>query len=139
MSGVFWDKQVWLSNPDSKADDIKNTLVATSLSYVDFYRPSYFLLENVRGMLSARLGGTQQGTKVVGGIKMGVVKFIYKALIAMEYYLNNTATKSKSASIKRGTMGCPSLAADSLFGVSNADSACRESHNRAIVSLKRAV
>ncbi|CAG8618202.1 1992_t:CDS:2, partial [Diversispora eburnea] len=72
-------------NRYKKANDIKNSLVATALSYVDFYRPEYFLLENVRGMLCFRLGGEQDGVKIKGGIKMGVVKFILRALTAMGY------------------------------------------------------
>ncbi|KAJ1965875.1 hypothetical protein IWQ62_002557, partial [Dispira parvispora] len=69
-----------------KADDIKNTLVTTSLSYVDFYRPRFFLLENVQGMVHFKLGGEQSGsTKIVGGIKMGVIKFIVRALTSMGY------------------------------------------------------
>jgi DNA (cytosine-5)-methyltransferase 1 len=70
-------------NRYQKADDIKNTLVVTALSYVDFYRPEYFLLENVRGMLSFRLGGKQDGRRILGGIKMGVIKFIIRSLTAM--------------------------------------------------------
>ncbi|RKP35191.1 S-adenosyl-L-methionine-dependent methyltransferase, partial [Dimargaris cristalligena] len=67
-----------------KADDIKNTLVTTSLSYVDFYRPRYFLLENVYGMVRFRLGGTQDSSaKIKDGIKMGVLKFIIRALTSM--------------------------------------------------------
>ncbi|CAG8457057.1 771_t:CDS:10 [Funneliformis caledonium] len=72
-------------NRFQKADDIKNSLVATALSYVDFYRPEFFLLENVRGMLSFRLGGKQDGLKIIGGIKMGVIKFIIRSLTAMGY------------------------------------------------------
>nr|AOP04004.1 C-5 cytosine-specific DNA methylase [Rhizophagus irregularis] len=72
-------------NRYQKADDIKNSLVATALSYVDFYRPEFFLLENVRGMLSFRLGGKQDGNKILGGIKMGVIKFIIRSLTAMGY------------------------------------------------------
>ncbi|KAJ1947363.1 hypothetical protein EC988_005428, partial [Linderina pennispora] len=54
-----------------KADDIKTSLIANALSYVDFYRPTYFLLENVRGLLDYKLGGKQVGTgRVEGGIKM---------------------------------------------------------------------
>ncbi|KAJ1651493.1 hypothetical protein IWQ61_007957 [Dispira simplex] len=69
-----------------KADDIKNTLVTTSLSYVDFYRPRFFLLENVQGMVHFKLGGEQSGsTKIIGGIKMGVIKFIVRALTSMGY------------------------------------------------------
>ena len=46
------------------------------ISYVEFYRPLFFLLENVVGMLSFPLEGK-------GGIKMGVVKFILRALISL--------------------------------------------------------
>ncbi|KAJ1678462.1 hypothetical protein EV182_004002, partial [Spiromyces aspiralis] len=69
-----------------KADDIKTSMIANSLSYVDFYRPSYFLLENVRGLLQYRLGGVQAGrTKIDGGIKMGMLKFILRSLTSMGY------------------------------------------------------
>ncbi|KAI8913753.1 hypothetical protein DFJ77DRAFT_46145 [Powellomyces hirtus] len=73
-------------NRFKKANDIKNTLVVTSLSYVDFYRPTYFLLENVRGLVDFRLGGVQDGRhKIKGGIEQGVVKLILKTLHAMNY------------------------------------------------------
>lgn len=73
-------------NRFKKADDIKNSLVCTALSYVDFYKPEYFLLENVRGMVAFKLGGEQDGTnKIKGGIKMGVVKFILRCLTSMGY------------------------------------------------------
>ncbi|KAJ1935522.1 hypothetical protein FBU59_005358, partial [Linderina macrospora] len=69
-----------------KADDIKTSLIANALSYVDFYRPTYFLLENVRGLLDYKLGGKQVGTgRVEGGIKMGVLKFILRTLTTMGY------------------------------------------------------
>ncbi|KAJ3022124.1 hypothetical protein HKX48_006953 [Thoreauomyces humboldtii] len=71
-------------NHNKRVDDVKNTLVATSLSYTDFYRPDYFLLENVKGMADFKLGGVQQGRSIVGGIKMGVVKLILKTLHAMK-------------------------------------------------------
>ncbi|KAI7834959.1 hypothetical protein BX661DRAFT_175843 [Kickxella alabastrina] len=69
-----------------KADDIKTSLIANALSYVDFYRPSYFLLENVRGLLNYRLGGVQIGKgRIGGGIEMGVLKFILRTLTNMGY------------------------------------------------------
>ncbi|KAJ2725504.1 hypothetical protein GGI07_001260 [Coemansia sp. Benny D115] len=69
-----------------KADDIKTSLVANALSYVDFYRPTYFLLENVRGLLNYRLGGVQQGKgRIGGGIEMGMLKFILRTLTTMGY------------------------------------------------------
>lgn len=69
-----------------KADDVLNSLIATTLSCVDFYRPTYFLLENVRGMVDFKLGGVQETkARMSGGIKLGVVKFILRALTAMGY------------------------------------------------------
>ena len=52
------------------------------LSFVDFYRPSYFLLENVDALLHAKLKAKQDGAKQVGGINFGVVKFILRTLTA---------------------------------------------------------
>ncbi|KAF7722914.1 hypothetical protein EC973_002594 [Apophysomyces ossiformis] len=73
-------------NRYKKADDIKNTLVCTALSYVDFYKPKYFLLENVRGLVNFKLGGEQEGTnRIKGGIQMGVVKYILRCLTSMGY------------------------------------------------------
>ncbi|KFY29605.1 hypothetical protein V494_08624 [Pseudogymnoascus sp. VKM F-4513 (FW-928)] len=70
-----------------KANSIKNSLLTTFLSYVDHYRPKYFLLENVRGLLQHRLGSTQKkvGFGVQGGIQQGSVKFILRALTSLGY------------------------------------------------------
>ncbi|KFY81710.1 hypothetical protein V500_11158 [Pseudogymnoascus sp. VKM F-4518 (FW-2643)] len=70
-----------------KANSIKNSLLTTFLSYVDHYRPKYFLLENVRGLLQHRLGSTQKkkGVGVQGGIQHGSVKFILRALTSLGY------------------------------------------------------
>ncbi|KAF9171621.1 DNA (cytosine-5)-methyltransferase 1 [Mortierella sp. AD010] len=72
-------------NMFQKADDLKNSLIATAMSYVDIYKPQYFLLENVRGMLSFRLGKVKVRNKWEGGIHMGVVKFVVRCLTAMGY------------------------------------------------------
>ncbi|OAD76274.1 hypothetical protein PHYBLDRAFT_132318 [Phycomyces blakesleeanus NRRL 1555(-)] len=73
-------------NRFKKADDVKNTLVCTALSYVDFYKPKYFLLENVRGLVSYKLGGEQNGqNRIKGGIEMGVLKYILRCLTSMGY------------------------------------------------------
>ncbi|KAG0339389.1 DNA (cytosine-5)-methyltransferase 1 [Podila horticola] len=67
-------------------NELKNSLIATSMSYVDYYRPNYFLLENVRGMIAYKLGGRRSSEgKHVGGMGMGVVKFILRCLTAMGY------------------------------------------------------
>ncbi|KAI0373036.1 S-adenosyl-L-methionine-dependent methyltransferase [Pilatotrama ljubarskyi] len=77
-----------LMNHCRKADDIRSTLVCNMISYVEFYRPMYFLLENVVGMLSYRVGGQQHGNRVVGGISMGVVKFILASLTILGYQVH---------------------------------------------------
>ncbi|KAI9246081.1 S-adenosyl-L-methionine-dependent methyltransferase [Phascolomyces articulosus] len=64
-------------NRFKKPDDIKNTLVCTALSYVDFYKPSYFLLENVRGLVSYKLGAEKTPN--------GVLKYILRCLTSMGY------------------------------------------------------
>jgi DNA (cytosine-5)-methyltransferase 1 len=61
------------------------TLVCNTLSYVEHYRPLFFQMENVKGMLHFRLNGRQMGARIVGGIEMGMMKFIYRALIALGY------------------------------------------------------
>ncbi|KAI0647432.1 S-adenosyl-L-methionine-dependent methyltransferase [Trametes meyenii] len=77
-----------LMNHHRRADDIRSTLVCNMISYVEFYKPTYFLLENVVGMLSYRLGGKQEGNRVVGGIEMGVVKFILGSLTTLGYQVH---------------------------------------------------
>lgn len=63
----------------------RNTLVCNMLSYVEFYQPSYFLLENVTGMLNCSLNGEQHGMQIVGGVKLGIVKFIVCALTTLGF------------------------------------------------------
>ncbi|EMD38163.1 hypothetical protein CERSUDRAFT_122915 [Gelatoporia subvermispora B] len=77
-----------LMNHSKKADDIRSTLVCNMLSWVELYRPSYFLIENVIGMLFHPLGGEQSGRSVVGGVKMGMVKFIVRAATALGYQIH---------------------------------------------------
>lgn len=58
-----------------KANDIKNSLLSTYLSYVDYYRPRYVLLENVEGLCTHRLGSTQKDKhSTAGGIKRGTYR-----------------------------------------------------------------
>ena len=46
------------ANHSPKADDIKNTLITMTLSYVEFYRPKYVLLENVKDLLHHRVSNS---------------------------------------------------------------------------------
>lgn len=71
-------------NQHKKPGEIKNTLVCSAMSYVDFYRPSYFLLENVRGLVHYKLGKDR--------INNGVLKFIIRCLTSMGYQVNHLYT-----------------------------------------------
>jgi DNA (cytosine-5)-methyltransferase 1 len=71
-----------------KADDIKSNLLLTTLSWVDYLRPKIVYFENVTGFLRFSFNVVQAGKhKVEGGIHMGGMKFIVRAMIDMGYYL----------------------------------------------------
>ncbi|KAL0951860.1 hypothetical protein HGRIS_008520 [Hohenbuehelia grisea] len=73
-------------NASKKADDPKSNLILTALSYVDFLRPDHVYFENVRGFLSFRLGARQlDKNRLEGGMKLGGVKLILRALSDMGY------------------------------------------------------
>ncbi|KAF7965632.1 hypothetical protein HWV62_42606 [Athelia sp. TMB] len=75
------------ANHHKKADDIRSTLVCNMISYVEFYRPMYFLLENVLGLLHYKLLSRMIGQAFDPnqGIEMGVLKFITRSLTALGY------------------------------------------------------
>jgi DNA (cytosine-5)-methyltransferase 1 len=52
-------------------------------------------MENVKGMLYFRLNGQQAGRRIVGGIEMGMMKFIYRTLIALGYNFPDGLTTFK--------------------------------------------
>jgi DNA (cytosine-5)-methyltransferase 1 len=89
-------------NRYKKANDNKNTLIPTSLSYVEHYRPAYFLLENVKDLCIFKLGGTQATkAKISGGIKGGVMKWILKALTSLGYVEESLNIGKKEKEKKR--------------------------------------
>lgn len=61
----------------------RHTLICNMISYVEHYRPLYFMIENVTGLLSCSLKGKQQGKRIVGGIEAGIVKFIMRSLTSL--------------------------------------------------------
>lgn len=68
-----------------KANDIKSNLILNALSWLDFLKPKYCIFENVRGFLSFNLNATQAGRyRVEGGIDMGGLKFVLRAMVAMK-------------------------------------------------------
>ncbi|KAF9225292.1 S-adenosyl-L-methionine-dependent methyltransferase [Gyrodon lividus] len=71
-----------------KANDTKNNLILNVLSWVDFLKPQYCIFENVRGFLQFNLRVRQDGKHgVKGGIPMGGLKFVARALLDMGYQL----------------------------------------------------
>ncbi|KDQ61172.1 hypothetical protein JAAARDRAFT_173758 [Jaapia argillacea MUCL 33604] len=76
------------ANHNKRADDLRSSLICNFMSWVDHYRPKYFLLENVLGLLSHRVGGTQDGRRIVDGVKQGMVKFILRAATSLQYQVH---------------------------------------------------
>lgn len=60
-------------------------MVCNMISYVEFYRPMYVLLENVRGILNAPTDGPLCEELGLEEIAMGVVKFIVCSLTSLGY------------------------------------------------------
>ncbi|KAJ3540965.1 hypothetical protein NMY22_g4087 [Coprinellus aureogranulatus] len=73
-------------NHSRRADDIRSTMPCNMLSYIEHYRPKYFLLENVVGILDYKLQD-RRVSKLTDGktIVMGMVKFIMRTLISLGY------------------------------------------------------
>lgn len=68
------------------ANDVKSNLILTTLSFLDYYSPSFAYFENVPGFLRFSLNGVQVNQhQVVGGLEMGGLKFLIRALLDMKY------------------------------------------------------
>lgn len=66
------------------AHDRKSHLILNLLSWVDFLKPKYCYFENVRGFMQYKLNAQQKDRhKIVGGIELGGLKFVIRAMIAM--------------------------------------------------------
>jgi hypothetical protein len=63
----------------------RNSLVCNMLSYVEFYRPKFFLLENVLGLLNHKLQINKAGPQEGDIVTHGVVKFILRTLTSLGY------------------------------------------------------
>ncbi|EPQ59985.1 S-adenosyl-L-methionine-dependent methyltransferase [Gloeophyllum trabeum ATCC 11539] len=88
-------------NMFQRADDRKSNLILNLLSWIDFIRPKFCFFENVRGFLSFNLMSYQESRYTVkGGIEMGGLKFLVRALLAMNYQL-------RFALLQAGHYGAP--------------------------------
>ncbi|KAF9469568.1 S-adenosyl-L-methionine-dependent methyltransferase [Collybia nuda] len=73
-------------NMYKKAGDTKSNLVLTALSWVEYLKPKVVYFENVPGFLKFSFDAEQAGQhRVEGGIPMGGMKFIVRALIDLGY------------------------------------------------------
>ncbi|KAH7923467.1 S-adenosyl-L-methionine-dependent methyltransferase [Leucogyrophana mollusca] len=109
-------------NHHKATNDIRSTLVCNMLSYVERFRPPYFLLENVVGLLSHKLHHRRHFRS---SVKFGVVKFIKRSLLALggpptgikcasEYYkLRSTVLRKVVAAFYSGALSggspCPNF------------------------------
>lgn len=73
-------------NRHPRADDARNQLILSFMSAVDLLQPTYVVLENVRGLLTFRLGAIQTNRYTLeGGIPRGVIILVKRLLTAMNY------------------------------------------------------
>ena len=66
-----------------KENDPKAALVLPLLSYIDFFKPTYVILENVANILQWKLHNPVD--TAMEGIPMGGVRFLMSALVALGY------------------------------------------------------
>ncbi|KAG6831962.1 hypothetical protein H0H87_003297 [Tephrocybe sp. NHM501043] len=73
-------------NRFKRAGDTNSNMILTALSFVDHLRPKLFYFENVPGFKQFSFDATQATPHTVeGGIPMGGLKFVVRALIDMRY------------------------------------------------------
>ncbi|KAK7693946.1 hypothetical protein QCA50_003520 [Cerrena zonata] len=70
-------------NHHRNSDDIRTTLITNMLSYVEFYRPKYFMLENVQGFLTLKAKSDTRNP-----VEMFAVKFVLRAAIDLGYQVH---------------------------------------------------
>jgi DNA (cytosine-5)-methyltransferase 1 len=63
------------------------TLICNMLSYVEYYRPKYFMLENVERMINHPLAAELVNKRFVGGVSQGMLKLITASLASLGYDL----------------------------------------------------
>jgi DNA (cytosine-5)-methyltransferase 1 len=74
--------------------------VCNMLSYVEFYKPKFFLLENVLGLLNHKLQINKAGPQEGDVVAHGVVKFILRTLTSLGY-VRVSVTPLNAPSLKR--------------------------------------
>lgn len=88
ISDTYFSQSHSTLNMYKVADDIKSNLILTTLAYIDFLRPPLVYVENVPGFLKFNLNAVQASQyRVEGGIEMGGLKLLVRALVDMKYGL----------------------------------------------------
>ncbi|KIY73204.1 S-adenosyl-L-methionine-dependent methyltransferase [Cylindrobasidium torrendii FP15055 ss-10] len=76
------------ANPHPQPDDVRCSHPLKLLSYVEFFKPKYFIIENVAGLLDFPLMGMLGANgRVEGGLALGFVKLIYQTALALGYQI----------------------------------------------------
>ncbi|KAF9535246.1 S-adenosyl-L-methionine-dependent methyltransferase [Crepidotus variabilis] len=73
------------ANRHKDPDDIRSTMPANMLSYVEHYDPNYFLLENVHGFVEHKLYKKNRTTGELMEVQFGMVKYVARTLVALGY------------------------------------------------------
>ncbi|KAI9446182.1 S-adenosyl-L-methionine-dependent methyltransferase [Lactarius indigo] len=73
------------ANRHPRPDDPRNSLVCNMLSFAEFYKPKFFLLENVLGLLNHKLQINKPGRQEGDVVANGIIKFILRALTSLGY------------------------------------------------------
>ncbi|KAH9026772.1 S-adenosyl-L-methionine-dependent methyltransferase [Lactarius pseudohatsudake] len=73
------------ANRHPHPDDPRNSLVCNMLSFTEFYKPKFFLLENVLGLLDHKLKVKKPGRQEGDVVANGIIKFILRALTSLGY------------------------------------------------------
>ncbi|KAJ6513941.1 S-adenosyl-L-methionine-dependent methyltransferase [Mycena vitilis] len=82
-------------------EDHRSNLLLTLISYVDFFKPDFLFLENVPAFLRYKLLAEQVSRhRVDGGIEMGALKLLLRALLDMRYQV-------RFALLQAGHYGAP--------------------------------
>ncbi|KAJ8062778.1 hypothetical protein OCU04_008035 [Sclerotinia nivalis] len=109
--------QGWSALNRSKGERCaKRELIATYLSYVDFYRPKYFLLENVMGLVYQKLDGVDVPGHSGGSLPNGAVKYAIMMEISTAQII--TGYQCQHASLQAGVYGSPSSRTRVIFWAS---------------------
>jgi len=80
IQGMFI--MIWLNSPSPV---IRVTLICNMLSYVEYYRPKYFMLENVERMINHPLAAELVNKRFVGGVPQGMLKLITASLASLGF------------------------------------------------------